>query len=252
MHHSPELSRRAKQPHPATLAHVAVLNNRYDGWEPMDLLRVGLSELGPVAIVSSFGAESAVLLHMASRIDKSVPVIFIDTEMLFPETLDYQRELTREFGMTGVVVLRAGDAAVHDPDGTLHQRNTDACCALRKTAPLQTALSGFDAWVSGRKRFQSGTRATLEHFEAEAGTGRIKVNPLAHWTASDLQDYMTRHDLPRHPLVAQGYPSIGCAPCTTKVAPGEDPRAGRWRDADKDECGIHFVNGKMVRGGEAT
>ena len=133
-----------------------------------------------------------------------------------------------------------------DPANDLHKSNTDACCALRKTEVLETALLGFDAWITGRKRFQSGTRAAVEFFEAD-GDARLKINPLAHWSSEDLQEYIINNRLPRHPLVAQGYPSIGCAPCTSPVKPGEDPRAGRWRDSSKTECGIHFINGKMTR-----
>ena len=231
---------------------VEILNAQHGAAAAEDILSVALSDLGQVALVSSFGAESVVLLHMLADIDRHAPVLFIDTQMLFPETLDYQRDLTRLLGLTGVLVFRAGDIASHDPDGTLHQRDTDACCDLRKTVPLQNALRGFDGWISGRKRYQSGARADLQHFEAEAGTGRIKVNPLAHWNGADLRAYIDAKDLPRHPMVARGYPSIGCMPCTSPVAEGEDPRAGRWRDSDKDECGIHFVNGKAVRIGATT
>ena len=134
-----------------------------------------------------------------------------------------------------------------DPSRSLHSRNPDACCALRKIAPLRRALADHSGWITGRKRYQSGTRAHLEFFEVE--TGKIKVNPLARRSPQDIREYMEENRLPRHPLVAQGYPSIGCAPCTSKVETGEDPRAGRWRDQDKDECGIHFVNGKLVRAG---
>jgi phosphoadenosine phosphosulfate reductase len=177
------------------------------------------------------------------------PVLFIDTRMLFPETLSYQADLAAKLGLTRIEVIRADPAALaaEDPDGTLHKADTDACCALRKTRPLEAALSGYDAWITGRKRFQAGSRAALEFFEADGPT-RIKVNPLAHWDPADVQDYMINNRLPRHPLVAKGYPSIGCAPCTSPVKPGEDPRAGRWRDAAKEECGIHFINGKAVRG----
>ncbi|MFM2355411.1 MAG: hypothetical protein RLZZ528_1147, partial [Pseudomonadota bacterium] len=122
-----------------------------------------------------------------------------------------------------------------------------ACCNLRKTVPLERALQGFGGWITGRKRFQAGTRAALDFFENE-GDLRLKVNPLAHWGREDLEDYMVNNRLPRHPLVAHGYPSIGCAPCTSPVKPGEDPRAGRWRGQAKVECGIHFINGKVVRG----
>jgi phosphoadenosine phosphosulfate reductase len=115
--------------------------------------------------------------------------------------------------------------------------NPDLCCYIRKTEPLQRALTGFDAWLTGRKRFQNAIRAELPLFETDGE--RIKVNPLASWSADDLRAYMVRHDLPEHPLVAKGYPSIGCVPCTTRVLPGEDQRAGRWRGLDKTECGIH-------------
>ena len=209
-------------------------------------------EIGKVAVVSSFGAESVVLLHMVSQINKDTPILFLDTEMLFDETLQYQKDVAEKLGLTNVQVITPSREALlrEDVDGLLHQADTDACCDLRKTRPLELALQGFDGWITGRKRFQNGQRAALPLFEKEAG--RIKVNPLANWGPADLQAYITEHNLPRHPLVAQGYPSIGCGPCTTRVGEGEDPRAGRWRDSDKEECGIHFENGKMVRSGKAA
>ena len=121
---------------------------------------------------------------------------------------------------------------------------------MRKSDPLQAALSGSNGWITGRKRFQSGTRAELEFFEIEQETGRIKVNPLAYWSAADVAEYIAENRLPRHPLVAQGFPSIGCAPCTSPVREGEDSRAGRWRNTEKEECGIHIKNGIAVRTGE--
>lgn len=228
---------------------VAGLNARYRHHSATAVMQGALCDAGNIALVSSFGAESVVLLHMAAVIDQSTPVLFIDTEMLFTETLVYQAEVTERLGLRNVRILRAADIAAADPKGDLHRRDADACCALRKTRPLQAALDGFDGWITGRKRFQSGQRAALDFFEVEPGTGRIKVNPLAHWAPEDVRAYMEENRLPRHPLVARGYPSIGCAPCTSPVAPGEDPRAGRWRDQGKDECGIHFVNGKLVRTG---
>ncbi|MCP5072941.1 MAG: phosphoadenylyl-sulfate reductase, partial [Rhodobacteraceae bacterium] len=201
-------------------------------WEPM---------IGRVALVSSFGAESVVLLHMLSTIDKNAPVLFIDTELLFPETLDYQQQVADKLGLTNVRVIRASKAAIAagDPYGRLHMANSDACCALRKTEPLEQTLAPYDAWITGRKRFQAGTRTELKLFETD-GDARMKINPLARWRKEDLRDYIENNNLPRHPLVAKGYPSIGCAPCTSRVKPGEDERAGRWRGADKVECGIHF------------
>jgi len=239
------------RPFPSVAARVAALNARYRHHSAISVLEhaLGDSDAGRVAMVSSFGAESVALLHMVALVDRATPVLFIDTEMLFPETLAYQRELAEMLGLRDVRVIRASRTrmAARDPEGLLHRENPDACCALRKTEPLEHALAPFDAWITGRKRFQSGSRAALEFFEAE-GAARIKINPLAHWTRQDIADYMVNNRLPRHPLVARGYASIGCAPCTTPVATGEDARAGRWRESDKEECGIHVVDGRIVRG----
>ncbi len=231
---------------------VADLNRRYAHHAAIDVLRHALKDpaVGRTAMVSSFGAESVALLHLVAVVDPTTPVLFLDTEMLFAETLDYQRKVAARLGLTDVRVLHPDreDAARLDPDGLLHRSDPDACCNFRKTVPLARALDGFDAWITGRKRFQGGARTSLDFFEEEDATGRIKVNPLVHWERGDVHDYMENNRLPKHPLVSKGYPSIGCEPCTSRVAPGEDPRAGRWRGQDKAECGIHFVNGKMVRG----
>ncbi|OCX67202.1 phosphoadenosine phosphosulfate reductase [Thioclava sp. SK-1] len=231
---------------------VQSLNDRYKHHAAIAVMEKALADAdtGEVALVSSFGAESVVLLHMVSLIAPSTPVLFIDTLMLFQETLDYQTEVAQKLGLTDVRTIVADDAALalEDPDNTLHQFNTDACCNLRKTVPLENALSQFDAWITGRKRYQGDTRKTIDFFEVETPE-RMKINPLAHWAREDLQEYMIENRLPKHPLVAKGYPSIGCAPCTSPVKPGEDPRAGRWRGQAKTECGIHFIGGKMVRVG---
>ncbi|SMX36372.1 phosphoadenylyl-sulfate reductase [Maliponia aquimaris] len=232
---------------------VAALNARYRHHSATSVLEGALRdpEVGSLAMVSSFGAESVALLHLVAMVDRRTPVLFIDTQMLFAETLTYQQEVAERLRLENLRIIRATDEAVarRDPYGALRMSDPDACCALRKSEPLETALAGFDGWITGRKRYQSGTRAALEFFELEDGSGRIKLNPLAHWMAEDVRAYMEENRLPRHPLVAQGYPSIGCAPCTSRVAPGEDPRAGRWRGQDKEECGIHFVNGRAVRQG---
>lgn len=218
------------------------------------ILRHALTDpqIGKVALVSSFGAEAVVLLHMVAQIDKTTPVVFLETEMLFPETLGYQQDVSKQLGLTDVRVIGPDRTEVleQDVDGILHQADTDGCCNLRKTRPLARALADFDGWITGRKRYQGGQRAQLPLFEKE--DRKIKINPLADWSAQDVQDYMTDHDLPRHPLVAKGYPSIGCMPCTSRVSDHEDPRAGRWRDSDKTECGIHFKDGKIVRSGQAA
>ncbi|NOD63491.1 MULTISPECIES: phosphoadenylyl-sulfate reductase [unclassified Ruegeria] len=233
---------------------VETLNARFRHHSAHDVMHGALEEIDKLALVSSFGAESVVLLHMAAVVDKMTPVLFVDTQMLFTETLEYQQEVSERLGLKNVQIIRADDEDVQrdDPYGALRLRDTDACCNLRKTFPLQKALTGYCGWITGRKRFQSGTRAALDFFEVEDGTGRIKVNPLAHWAREDVRAYMEENNLPRHPLVAKGYPSIGCAPCTSPVKEGEDPRAGRWRDQNKEECGIHFVDGKMMRAGEKT
>lgn len=229
---------------------VTALNARYRHHSATAVLEHALKDddLGRVALVSSFGAESVVLLHLVSVIAPETPVLFVDTRMLFQETLDYQRELAEKLNLCDIRTIRANPQrlAFEDPDNTLHQFNTDSCCNVRKVEPLERALSTFDGWISGRKRFQNADRGTIDFFENE-GDHRIKVNPLAHWGREDLEEYMVENRLPRHPLVAKGYPSIGCAPCTSPVMPGEDPRAGRWRGQAKTECGIHFIDGKAVR-----
>ncbi len=231
-------------------AKVAGLNERYRHHSATAVLERAFHDpdVGQLALVSSFGAESVVLLHLVSVVAPHTPVLFIDTQMLFPETLAYQRELAEKLNLTDIRTIRADrrDVEFEDPDGTLHQFSTDDCCNLRKVVPLERALRGFDGWVTGRKRFQGATRTALEFFENEGGK-RLKVNPLAHWGREDLEEYIVNNRLPRHPLVARGYPSIGCAPCTSPVAEGEDPRAGRWRGSNKIECGIHIVDGRVVR-----
>ena len=236
-------------------ARAARLNDRYKHHAATEVLRRALNDpdLGRVTMVSSFGSESVVLLHMVSVVAPGTPVLFIDTQMLFPETLEYQAEVAEKLKLTDIRVIRATEreVALNDPDGTLHQFNTDACCDFRKTIPLERELSKFDAWITGRKRFQGGQRTELQFFESEAPS-RLRINPLAHWRSQDVQDYLAENNLPRHPLVAKGYASIGCAPCTSPIKPGEDPRAGRWRGSQKTECGIHFIGGKMVRTGASA
>lgn len=230
---------------------VEDLNARYRHHAAADVLRHAMSDpqVGRIALVSAFGSESVALLHMVSVIDPTLPVIFLDTQMLFAETLDYQSRVADRLGLTDVRVITPDpvEQFLRDAENDLHLSDPDACCALRKVEPLEDALEPFDAWITGRKRFQGGKRVSLDFFEA-AGD-RIRVNPLAHWSPEAVGDYIANNRLPRHPLVARGYPSIGCAPCTSRVADGEDPRAGRWRGREKQECGIHFIDGKLVRTG---
>ena len=235
-----------------TEADAAALNARLAGASTQELLATVLREklVGRVAVVSSFGAESAVLLHLVASINPATPVLFLDTLRHFPETLAYRDLLIDRLGLTGVINLvpDAEALAARDEANLRWSYDPDGCCEIRKVVPLARALlgtgavEGFDATITGRKGFQSETRAGLPRFEIDRSdaAGRLKVNPLADWNADDIAAYFAAHDLPPHPLVEQGYPSIGCSPCTSKVAPGEDPRAGRWRGWDKTECGIHL------------
>jgi phosphoadenylyl-sulfate reductase (thioredoxin) len=201
---------------------------------------------GDIVLATSMGVDSAVLLHMVSRIDPSVPVIFLDTGKHFRETLGYRDELVSRFGLTDFRNITPDQASVEteDPDGSLNQTEPDNCCDLRKVRPLDAVINGFGARITGRKRYQTPQRADMPILEE--GGAQAKVNPLAYWTAKDVTQYMRQHDLPPHPLLALGYLSIGCQPCTTRVTAGEDPRAGRWRHSEKTECGIHMVDGKWV------
>jgi phosphoadenosine phosphosulfate reductase len=211
-----------------------------------ELLQVLVGPDGPLrhrtALVSSFGAESVVLLHMVAAVDPALPVIFLDTGRHFPETLAYRDRLVRRFDLKDVRSAYPDRLALlrHDRQGRLFADDPDLCCHIRKTEPLSEELEGFAAWITGRKRFQGGLRADLEAIEPEAGTGRLKLNPLATWDLERIEAYRVAHDLPEHPLVAKGYRSIGCASCTRPTKPGEPARAGRWFGIDKTECGIHL------------
>lgn len=212
------------------------------------IVALALSEFpGRTALVSSFGAESAVLLHMAASIDPDTPVLFLNTGKLFGETLRYRDRLQELLGLGDLraAAPNPGDRDRLDPEGNLWAKDPDACCHFRKVLPLRRRLEGFDASITGRKRFQTGARAAMapvEFFE-----GRFRFNPLAGWSQANLDDYLAAHDLPRHPLVEDGYPSIGCMPCTRRVKSGEDYRAGRWSGLEKDECGIHVgIDGEGI------
>ncbi|MCZ8019315.1 phosphoadenylyl-sulfate reductase [Novosphingobium sp.] len=222
-------------------ADADALNARFAGVDTGAMLTELLAgELkGRIAIVSSFGAESAALLHLVAAVDKTVPLIFINTQKMFGETLAYRDELAERLGFTDLRVFRPDpyDLAARDQTGLRWSYDPDGCCDIRKVRPLRRALAPFDAWISGRKAFQAKSRAALPRFEIDEG--RLKLNPLADWSKEQLEAYIDEHKLPRHPLVAQGYPSIGCSPCTSKVGPGEDPRSGRWKGWEKTECGIH-------------
>lgn len=228
-----------------TEADAIRLNNMFRGTDTLEMLRVLIGEamVGDVALVSSFGAESAVLLDLVAAVDPALPVLFLETGKHFPETLAYRDTLIAHLGLKDVRNLTPDPEmlAKRDENGLRWSYDPDGCCAIRKVAPLEKALAGFDASITGRKGFQSSSRTGLPRFEIDTADalGRLKINPLAGWSKQDLDAWFESRNLPRHPLEAEGYLSIGCAPCTNKVAPGEDPRSGRWKGWDKVECGIH-------------
>lgn len=218
------------------------LTQRFGALEGHELLEVMVKEefAGKIAVSSSFGAEAAVLLKMIADVDKSTPVLFIDTGHLFEETIAYKKTIEEHLGLTNIITVQP--EAIHlqnaDRDGTLHERDTDYCCHIRKVLPFEKALGPYDAWVSGRKRFQNSERAQLQGIELDHD-GRFKINPLYNWDYQTVLTQFKEMNLPRHPLVDKGFPSIGCAPCTRAVKEGEDQRAGRWSGQGKTECGIH-------------
>jgi phosphoadenosine phosphosulfate reductase len=224
------------------VAHAGALAARYRGLEGADLLRPLIERefKGRVAVVSSFGTEAAVLLSLVAAIDASIPVIFLDTGRHFGKTLAYRDALADRLGLEDVrsTMPEPDDVAHIDPDGMLFSESPAACCHLRKVIPLRRALSGFEAWITGRKRFQGDTRQNLSPIEP--ADGRIKINPLAGWSRERIDEAFTALDLPRHPLEAEGYPSIGCMSCTARVTPGADSRSGRWAGSGRTECGIHL------------
>jgi len=229
---------------------VVALNGMYDEHDALGVLEQAHELLGnDMAIVSSFGADSAVLLHLVSLVNPRLPVLFLETGKHFQQTLDYVALLKSQLGLTNVRALTPDGAEVarFDPSGQLWETDPDSCCHIRKTGPLSDELAYYSGWATGRKRFQTSDRGVLPHFELTSDD-RIKINPLAYWTGEEVDAYKARHELPDHPLTAEGYKSIGCAPCTSIVAEGEDPRSGRWRGLKKTECGIHFdFNGKIAK-----
>ena len=217
------------------------LTERYNSTNAHDLLVAGILTEFPrqIAVVSSFGAESAVLLHMVAAINPDTDVIFLDTGKHFDETIRYRDALVSLLGLTHAHTVSPDASAVAERDARsmLWSENPDQCCELRKVEPLANALAPFAAWISGRKSHQSAERRDLP--KVEYVDGKFKFNPLALWSRLELVSYLERHGLPRHPLEADGYVSIGCIPCTDRLLPGEDSRAGRWRGRNKTECGIH-------------
>jgi phosphoadenosine phosphosulfate reductase len=227
---------------------VKRLNTELRGKRPQEIIRVAVREFGRrLAYVSSFGAESAAMLGLIADVDPGMPIVFIDTGMHFQQTLQYRDSLSALLGLSDVRTFHPVKEEVKavDPKGVLNKTDPNACCEVRKVRPLGPALEGFDAWITGRKRFHGGGRAQLpvvEFFE-----GRFKVNPLADQTPEDVERMLTARALPKHPLVAEGYPSIGCWPCTVRPVDPNDIRSGRWVGFSKEECGLHLKRQERPR-----
>lgn len=223
------------------MIHYELIMKRYGALNGTELLRPLIQEVFPdrIALVSSFGIESAVLLHMVSQIDPATAVIFLDTGKLFQETLEYRDELTARLKLTNVRNIRPAPLDVHarDPQEQLWMKDPEMCCQMRKVEPLERALRGFQAWITGRKQFHGGLRAGLAGLEV--ANWRLKANPLANWTQDQITAYRDDYGLPDHPLEEVGYPSVGCMPCTQLPRPGAGVRDGRWAGSTKTECGIH-------------
>jgi phosphoadenosine phosphosulfate reductase len=210
---------------------------------PAEIIGAALRTVGrdQLALVSSFGTESAALLKVMADVDPAIPVIFLDTGWIFEETLAYRDTLIEKLGLRDVRSIKPSEEALRqkDADGDLWFSDPDACCRIRKVEPLARALKPFSAWINGRKRFQGGLRATLPVVEADGA--RLKFNPFAQISRAEIEAIYERADLPPHPLVASGFLSVGCMPCTSRTEAGEDARAGRWRGRAKTECGIHIT-----------
>lgn len=224
-------------------ARAAALARELERASPTEIIAAALREVGRdrLAVVSSFGTESAALLKIAADVDPAIPVVFLDTGWLFAETLAYRDTLTAALGLTDVRTVhpRDEDLAREDAARELWFSDPDRCCFLRKVEPLARALTPFVAWINGRKRFQGGARAAIPVVEADGA--RLKFNPLAAVSPDELHALFAALRLPPHPLAASGFTSIGCMPCTSRTRPGEAARAGRWRSRGKTECGIHTI-----------
>ncbi len=219
---------------------VAALDAKLAQAGPRDIVEAAIRFApGRMAVVSSFGTESAVLLKFVAEVDPSLPVLFLDTQWLFKETLAYRDALTAHLGLTDVRTVTPSPSAlaIRDPKRDLAFRDRDACCDIRKVAPLAAALADFDGWMSGRKRFHGGERTALPIVEEDGP--RLKFNPLARLSRPELNVVFAAAKLPRHPLESLGFTSIGCVPCTHKPAIGGTLRDGRWSGLGKTECGIH-------------
>jgi len=226
----------------AAIPHSAqTLDHTLRDASPAHVIETALKLVGreQLALVSSFGTESAALLKVMADVDPAIPVIFLDTGWLFEETLAYRDTLIAALGLRDVRSIQPLEEALsrQDPDRELWFSDPDACCRIRKVEPLARALKPFSGWINGRKRFQGGARAEIPVVEDDGA--KLKFNPFANVSREEIEAIYKLAKLPPHPLVASGYLSVGCMPCSSRTASDEDARAGRWRGRAKTECGIH-------------
>jgi len=230
---------------PEMVAELKRMSDAFESQQPQDVLKDAIKRFAPKLIVAcSFGAEDVVLVDMVHRIDPSIPLFYLDTDFLFPETYATRDRIIQQYALKPAQVIQVQSLLTPDQQAAQHgpalwSTEPDRCCQLRKVEPLTRVLKGYDAWITGIRRDQSPTRANAGLIEWDGKFQLVKVNPLARWTWSDVWSYIKVYEVPYNPLHDQNYPSIGCTHCTAPVAPGEDPRAGRWKTFTKTECGLH-------------
>ncbi len=220
-------------------------SDAFESQQPQDVLREAIKQYAPkIVLACSFGAEDVVLVDMVHRIDPSIPLFYLDTDFLFPETYATRDRIIQQYALKPTQVVQVQSLLTPDQQAAQHgpalwSTEPDRCCQLRKVEPLTRVLKGYEAWITGIRRDQSPTRANAGLIEWDSKFQLVKVNPLARWTWADVWTYIKVYEVPYNPLHDQNYPSIGCTHCTAPVAPGEDPRAGRWKTFTKTECGLH-------------
>ncbi len=230
---------------PEMVAELKRASDAFESQQPQDVLKDAIKRFAPKIVVAcSFGAEDVVLVDMVHRIDPSIPLFYLDTDFLFPETYATRDRIIQQYALKPAQVIQVQSLLTPDQQAAQHgpalwSTEPDRCCQLRKVEPLTRVLKGYDAWITGIRRDQSPTRANAGLIEWDSKFQLVKVNPLARWTWADVWTYIKVYEVPYNPLHDQNYPSIGCTHCTAPVAPGEDPRAGRWKTFTKTECGLH-------------
>lgn len=230
---------------PEMAAELKRASDAFESQQPQDVLTDAIKRFAPkIVVASSFGAEDVVLVDMVHRIDPSIPLFYLDTDFLFPETYETRDRIIQQYALKPAQVIQVQSLLTPDQQAAQHgpalwSTEPDRCCQLRKVEPLTRVLKGYDAWITGIRRDQSPTRANAGLIEWDSKFHLVKVNPLARWTWADVWTYIKVYEVPYNPLHDQNYPSIGCTHCTAPVAPGDDPRAGRWKTFTKTECGLH-------------